>query len=334
MRRRNFLLASLCAAAVAPDALAQTHPGPARLAILSPDTAASADPASGSSLSIFLQAMHQLGHGEGGNLVTEFRFAGDRLDRLPALAAELVAWRPDVIYTYTGGGADAAAEATKTIPIVVGVAGEPVLLALAGNLSRPVGNVTGITLESIGQYEKCLQLLKETAPRIVRVGVLVNPGNPSWDEYPAILKPAADRLGLVLARAESRGSADIDRSLAALGSEKLDALLVGNDSTLLSGDGSVRDRIIGLARDRHLPSASTSSGYAGHGGLLSLGADQRYLRQRAADYVHRIILGARPGDLPVERPTKFKLTVNLQTAKAIGVTIPPAIVARADEVIE
>ncbi len=256
------------------------------------------------------------------------------MDRLPALAAELVRWRPDVIYTYTGGGADAVAEATKTIPIVVGVAGEPILLALAGNLSRPVGNVTGITLESVGQYEKCLELLKETAPRMVRVGVLVNPGNPAWQEYPAILKPAADRLGLVLVRAESRGSADIDRSLAALVGARLDALLVGNDSTLLSGDGSVRDRIIGLARDRHLPSASTSADFAKHGGLLSLGADQRYLRQRAADYVHRIILGARPGDLPVERPTKFKLTVNLQTAKAIGVTVPPAIVARADEVIE
>ncbi len=262
----------------------------------------------------------------------EFRFADDRLDRLPALAAELVAWRPDVIYTYTTGGARAAANATKTIPIVVGVAGEAVLLALAGNnLSRPVGNVTGITLESLGQQEKCLE---ETVPRASKVGVLLNPENPAWDEYPAILKPAADRLHLSLVRAVSRGATDIDRTLAQLDGKGLDALVVANDSTLLSGDGSVRDRIIGFARDRHLPSASTSSDYAKHGGLLSLGADQRYLRQRAAEYVHRIIDGARPGDLPVERPAKFKLTVNLLTAKAIGVTMPQSLLARADEVIE
>ena len=332
MRRRDFLLSSFCLSAV--TACARAAPGAElpKLAILSPDFPASADPASGSLLSMFLQAMQELGYVEGRNLRTESRFAADRLDTLPVLAAELVAGRPNVIYTYTTGGARAAANATKSIPIVVGPAGEGVLLALAGNLARPIGNVTGFVLQGLGLVEKCLQLLKELAPRISRIGVLLNPDNPAWANYPAILNAAAGQLGLVLVRVESRGLADIDQTLAGLDGEKLDALLLVADSTLSTDDVSAR--IIGFARDRHLPTASTSIGYARRGGLLALGADQNYMRRRSAEYVHRIIEGARPGDLPIERPTKFVLSVNLLTAKAIGVTIPPVIFARADEVIE
>jgi putative ABC transport system substrate-binding protein len=331
MRRRDFVLSLLCLPLFESFAHAQSLAGAAKLAILSPDPSSSADLASGSALSMFLRAMQELGYVEGRNIRTEFRFADNRLDRLPILASELVAWQPNVIYTYTGGGAQAAANATTSIPIVVGPAGEAVLLALAGNLAHPTGNVTGVTLHGLGQDEKCLQLLKELVPRASRIGVLLNPDNPAWADYPEVLNPAAGRLGLVLVRVASRGLADIDQTLAGLDSEKLDGLLQLTDSTF---EGLVGARIIEFARERHLPSASTAFNYAQRGGLLALGTDQEYLRRRSADYVHRILEGARPGDLPVERPSKVRLSINLITAKAIGVTVPPVIVARADEVIE
>jgi putative ABC transport system substrate-binding protein len=303
------------------------------LGILSPDPASYADPASGSELAAFILAMHELGYVEGRNLRIEFRFAENRLDRLPALASELVAWGPDVIYTHTSGGAQAAANATKTIPIVVGPAGETVMLALAGNLAHPTGNVTGLAIEGPELYEKCLQLLKEMRPDLARVGVLVNPENPAWADFPAILSPAAVQLSLVLVRAATQGAADIDRTLAGLQRENLSALLVVNDSTFRP-NGLVGSRIIDFARELRLPSASPSVNYARYGALLSIGIEQRHLRRRAAEYVSRIIEGARPGDLPIERPTKFELVINLRTAKAIGVTVPTAIMLRADEVIE
>jgi putative ABC transport system substrate-binding protein len=255
------------------------------------------------------------------------------LDRLPALASELVASGPNVIYTYTSGGAQAAANATKSIPIVVGPAGEGVLLALAGNLAHPRGNVTGLSLEGPGQYEKCLELPKEMAPRAVRFGVLVNPDNPAWADYPATLSPAAVQLGVTLVRVAGRGLLDIDRTLVVLVTEKIDALLVVNDSTF-DLDGVIGGRLIEFARERRLPNASAQSNYAQRGGLLSLGTDQAYVRRRAAEYVRRIIEGARPGDLPIERPAKFTLAINLKTAKLIGITVPMAILVRADQVIE
>jgi putative ABC transport system substrate-binding protein len=282
---------------------------------------------------MFIRDLQELGYVEGRNIRIEFRFAENQLDRLPALASELVAWGPNVIYTYTSGGAQAAANATKSIPIVVGPAGEAVLLALAGNLAHPTGNITGLSLEGPGQYEKCLELLKEMAPRLERIGVLVNPDNPAWADYPATLNPAAVQLGLTLVRVASRGSVDIDRTLVALETEKIDALLVVNDSTF-DLDGRIGGRLIESVRQRHLPSASTAYSYARNGGLLSLGTDQEYVRRRAAEYVRRIIEGARPGDLPIERPAKFTLVINLMTANLIGITLPTAILVRADEVIE
>lgn len=331
MRRRDIVLASLCLPLLESSAQAQSQAGVAKLAILSPDSPSSADLASGSSLAMFLRAMQELGYVEGRNIRTEFRFAEDRLDRLPVLAAELVARRPNVLYTYTTGGARAAAGATKSIPIVVGPAAEAVLLTLAGNLAHPTGNVTGLTLQGLGQDEKCLQLLKEVAPSASRLGVLLNPDNPAWADYPAILNPAAVQLGLVLVRIASRGLADIDQTLAGLDNAKLDALYLLGESTF---EGLFGGRIIEFSRERHLPSASPGFSYAQRGGLLALGTDQEYLRRRSAEYVHRIIEGARPGDLPVERPSKVHLSVNLITAKAIGVTVPPVILAGADEVIE
>jgi putative ABC transport system substrate-binding protein len=330
---RAFLVCWLCLAAIGSEAGAQGATDLPRVAILSPDPPTAADPATGNPLAMFLEALHERGYVDGRNIRLDFRFAENRLDRLPALAAELVKARPAVIYTHTTAGAFAAVGATTSIPIVVGPAGEPTMEQLAGNFAKPVANVTGFTLSAGSQNEKCLQLLKEAAPALSRIGVLLNPDNRLWRDTPIALNAAAEQLGLVLIRIESQGAIDIDRTLSHYTNGTVDGLLLANDATL-AGDSIVRARVIEFAREQHLPSASTYTTYAQDGGLLSLGADMGSIFRRAAEYVHRIIHGAQPSELPVERPAKFRLSVNLTTAKALGLTIPQTILGRADEVIE
>ena len=203
---------------------------------------------------------------------------------------------------------------------------------LAGkNFARPVANVTGFTLDVGTQDEElCLQLLKEAAPGGSRIAVVVSPDDPN---YPNVLNAAADQLGLVLIRVESRGAVDIGPTLSHYTNGTVDGLLLADDATL-AGDSGVRARVIEFAREQHLPSASTYTDYAREGGLLSLGTDMVPIVRSAAEYVHRIIHGARPSDLPVQQPTKFELVINLKTAKALSLTIPPNLLFTADEAIE
>jgi putative ABC transport system substrate-binding protein len=329
VRRRVFLVHGLCAVAIGSYARAESAGDLPRVAILSPDPAT----AGTDRLAAFLGTLRQLGYVDGRNISLDIRFAENRLDRLPALAAELVKARPAVIYTYTTPGAFAAAGATTGIPIVVGAAGEQTMERLAGNFGRPVANVTGFTLAVETQDEQCLQLLKEAAPGVSRIAVLGNPDNPNWRGYSNALNAAADQLELVLIRVESRGAEDIGETLSHYTNGTVDGLLLEDDSTL-AGDSSVRARVIEFARVQHLPSASSNTTYARDGGLLSIGSDMGPNLRRGAEYVHRIIHGARPSELPVQRPTKFELVINLKTAKALGLTIPQSILARADEVIE
>jgi putative ABC transport system substrate-binding protein len=281
----------------------------------------------------FVEGLRSLGYGEGRNVAFEYRFAEDASERLPVLAAELVSLRPDVIFTFTTSGADAAAGATSTIPIVVGPAAEQTLERLAGNLARPVGNVTGFTLESLGQEEKCLQLLKELAPRTSRVAVLVNPDNPNTRRYTDALRPAASQLGLTLVRVEARNDSDLPQAFATIRASGADAIYMVDDAAL-AGTAEVRKRVIKWAMSSGLPVASSSSRVAPDGGLVSLGTDSSVLSRRAASYVHRILGGAKPGDLPVERPTTFRLSLNRKTAAALKLTIPQPLLQRADEVIQ
>ena len=332
MRRRVFLLSWVCVVATGRQVRARLSTAQPRLALLVPDPSTAADPVSGR-LAPFLAALRELGDIDGQNIRLDFRFAENRLDLLPGLAAELVKGQPDVIYTYTTAGALAAAGATTSIPIVVGPAGEAVMEQLAANFARPIRNVTGFTLAGVSAVEKCLELLKQAAPDVSRTAVLLNPDNPAWRDYPTVLDAAAEQLGLVMIRVESRGAADIDRTLSEQAGQALDGLLLVEDAAL-AGDQRVLARIIEFARERRLPSVSTWSTYARDGGLLSLGTDLDFLLRSAAEYAHRIIHGARPSELPVQRPAKFRLSVNLDTAKAIGMVLPFTIVGRADEVIE
>ena len=276
-----------------------------------------------------------LGHVAGRNVTLEYRHAHGDYKRLPALAAELVALRPDVLYTNTTPGADAAGMATATIPIVVGPAGEPTLIRLAGNLARPVGNVTGQTL-SVGASsevgQKLLQLLKELAPRTARVAVVSNPGNPSSLAHFDMLGGAAGQLGITLLKVEARHLADLGQAFAAMTAGRADAIYMYDDAVL--GISEVRKSVSEWALSRRMPVVTSNSAFAADGALVTLGADHSAVARRAAFYVHRILGGAKPSDLPVERPTVFKLSLNLKTAKALGIVIPPSMRLRATEVIE
>ena len=285
-------------------------------------------------LAAFLATLREFGDVDGRNVKFDIRFAENHLDRLPALAAELVKARPAAIYTYSTAGAFAAAGATTSIPIIVGPVAERTMEHLAGNFAKPGANVTGYAFEVENQSEKCLQLLKETAPALSRIGVLLNPDSPNTDDVLIASNAAAKQLGLVLVRIESRGSVDIDRTLSHYTNGTVDAILLVDDLTL-AGDTGVRARVIEFARQQHLPSASVNTTYARDGGLLSLGTDMYPIfRGVAAEYVHRIIHGARPNELPVQLSTKLELVINLKTAKLLGLTIPPSILGVADEVIE
>jgi putative tryptophan/tyrosine transport system substrate-binding protein len=326
MRRRDFL-AGLLAGPFANSAAAQGQMP--KLAILSPTSKTGGH--SAQVYEPFTAAIASLGWMAGQNLEIVERFAEDRHERLPALAAELVALHPDVVFTNSAAAAYAAARATHTIPVVVGPAGENVFVELAHNFARPAGNVTGFTLYALGQDEKCLELLKEASPATSRLGVLVNPLNPNTRDYPASVQSAASALGLTLVRMEARDMSEISAAFTA--APVIDGLHVPDDPNL-AGRLGARHRIIEITSMKKVPVASTHFDFARDGALLALGTNIPEIARRAAGYVNRILRGAKPEDLPVERPTEVRLGVNLKAARVLGLTMPASLIARADEVIE
>jgi putative ABC transport system substrate-binding protein len=339
MRRRRFCLklAGLAVLAVLPvRRLGAQQPGRlSKVAFLFPDApdVREAQYLAYSTERLLLAALADLGYVDGQNVTYDFRFANDELERLPALATELVAGQPDVLYTYTTGGARAAAGATTTVPIVVAPVAGATMAALVPDFAEPPGNITGLTTTSREQTEKCLQLFKEAVPDIRRVGVLLNPLNPVWKDYPGVLNDAGRALGIELVRVEAHGLADIDQAFEAATAQNVDAMYALPESTLV-GSNSTYQRIIQLLTTLHLPSASEDVNFAQSGGLLSLGIDEPALYPVAAQYIHRILKGAKVAELPVVLPSKFILGVNLRTAQQLGITIPPSVLLRADQVIE
>ena len=286
----------------------------------------------GSTLPCFMDALRELGYVEGKNVSFEIRFAADDYTKLPALAAELVGLRPDVIYT-AGAGAAAVANATTTIPIIVGATSEETLTRLAGNLARPTGNVTGFTLVSVEQEIKLLQILKEVAPRTSRLALVLNPDNPGYRNYPGNLAPTAAQLGVTLIKIEARNVSDLPQALAAIAAYGANAIYLFDDAAL-AGSGPVRKEVGEWAVKRKLPVVSPNARVASDGGLISFGTDLNTLNRRAAAYVDKILKGVKPADLPVERPSKFNLSVNVKIAKVLGLTIPQSVLLRADEAIQ
>ena len=277
-----------------------------------------------------LQGLRDLGYVEGQNLVVEGRFYGDRLDRLPALADELVRSRVDVIVAGAPPAPEAAKRATSTIPIVMALHTDPVTSGLVETLARPGGNATGLSTMTPELWCKRLQLLKDVIPRLSRVAALADATSPMLRLDLRQLESAAQAMQIQLQVVEVRAPRDLDAAFTAATRARAGALIV------LTGPMSfgARGRITELAARNRLPAVYGIKEAAKVGGLMTYGVDFVHLYRRAATYVDKILKGAKPGDLPVEQPTKFDLVVNLKTAKALGLTIPQGVLAQADEVIE
>ncbi len=281
----------------------------------------------------FRQGLRDLGYVEGRNVVIEYRDSEGKLERLPALAAELVALKVDVIVAPPTVAALAAKQATKTIPIVFFVATDPVTDGLVTSLARPGGNVTGLSLLAPELVGKGLEQLKQAVPAVSRVAVLWQPGGAGERTEKDLLKAAevaARALGVRLQFVEARGPADFDRAFSDMTRGRAGALTVLQSTMFFSE----RRRLVDLAAKHRLPAVYSMREFVAVGGLMSYGPNIADLFRRAATYVDKILKGAKPGDLPVEQPTKFELIINLKTAKALGLTIPPSPLGRADEVIE
>ncbi len=281
----------------------------------------------------FRQGLRDLGYVEGRNVVIEYREAEGKFERLPGLAADLIALNVDVIVAPTTVAALAAKQATRTLPIVFFGATDPVTGGLVGSLARPGGNVTGLAGFSPELVGKCLEVLKQAVPGASRVAILWQPGSGGERTEKDTLKGAevaAQALGVRLQLVEARGSADIDRAFSDMTRGGARALTVWTSAMLLHERG----RLVALAAKHRLPAVYTFREVVHAGGLMSYGHNQADLNRRAATYVDKILKGARPGDLPVEQPTKFDLVINLKTAKVLGLTIPPSLLQRADQVIE
>jgi putative tryptophan/tyrosine transport system substrate-binding protein len=298
-----------------------------RIGYLSAPSRASVEQA----LQAFLRRLRELGLVEGQNLIIEYRWADGKAERLPELAAELVQLKVDLIVAPAGSAALVAKKATSTIPIVMLFPVDPVGLGLVASLGRPGGNVTGTTLSPGSEiFGKQLQILKEAIPRASRFAIVANPAEPGFTSQMNEVETAARSLGIRLQHVEVRGPEDLDSAFAAMARERAEALLVQGSSTFLVH----RKRLAELAVKGRLPTMSNFREMVEAGSLMAYGVNMADFIGRAAVFVDKILKGAKPADLAVEQPTKFELVINLKTAKALGLTIPPPVLARADEVIQ
>ena len=278
----------------------------------------------------FKYGLGELGYTDGLDYTIEYRSADGRAARFPELASQLVDLKVDAIVTRGTPAALAAKKATGTIPIVMAAIGEPVGTGVVASLAQPGANVTGLSALVSDLAAKRVELMKEVVPRVTRVGFFNNMSNPvippQWEET----KKAAQSLSIQAELLDVRTKEDVSRAFETVANRRVDALLVGIDAVTQEH----RQLIADLATRQRLPTIFASREYVETGGLMTYGVSYPDLYRRAAGLVNKIFKGAKPGDLPVEQPTKFELVINLKTAKAIGLTVPPALLARADEVIE
>ena len=278
----------------------------------------------------FHEGLRELGHVEGQNIVIEYRWAEGKYERFPALIAELLGQGVAVIVTAGTPASLAVKKATTSVPLVMVGVGDPVASGLVASLARPGGNITGLT--SIGEETegKRWELLKEMIPKLTDVAVLQNPANPSLLPTLKNMRAAAQTMGIKLRVSEVRTAGELEETFKAIVRERPGALLVMGDRLFLHN----RQRIMDFATTQHLPVVPVHPELVEAGGLMSFGASYPGMHRRAAYFVDRILKGTKPADLPVERPTKFELVVNLKAAKALGLKIPPSLLQRADRVLE
>jgi len=324
--RRKLVIAFGAGALAAPfGSYAQQPAKIYRIGLLGATTAAGYVP----QVEALRASLRELGYEEGRNIAFEFRWAEGKYDRLPALAAELVRLKVEVIVTHGTPGSRAAKQATTTIPIVMATVGDPVENGFVASLARPGGNITGSANFSAELAAKRLELLKDVLPHLKRVAVLVNPDNLSTKRNLRAMEDTAKALKVMLQTFDVRGSQDFASAFAAMAKQRFDAVAVAQDGLLTANSKVIAD----IAAKQRLPSVG-SSGFAQAGGLLGYEAGGLEQWRRAAYFVDKILKGAKPGDIPVEQPTKFPLILNLKTATMLGVKIPQWVLVRADKVIE
>ncbi|HVD85467.1 MAG TPA: ABC transporter substrate-binding protein [Bradyrhizobium sp.] len=327
MRRREFITL-LGGAAVWPRAARAQAPG--RRPLIAYLAGASSASAFASTAPSLLKGLRDLGYVEGRDFDITYRFADGHMERLPELADEVVRLKPDIILAPTTTPAHVAKQATVTIPIVCPLLENPVGLGLVASHNRPGGNVTGLLRYVDGLAGKTLTLATLLVPGAGRIGMLINVGSAESIDQRRDMNDAAQKLPLKIVPAEVRKPDDLEAAFARLAGERADALVVLQDSLLFSE----HRRILALAAAARLPAIWTTRLFAEAGGLIGYGIDEADSFRRAASLIDKILKGAKPGELPVELPTKFELVINLKTAKALGLEIPPTLLALADEVIE
>jgi putative tryptophan/tyrosine transport system substrate-binding protein len=278
----------------------------------------------------FRQRLQQLGYVEGKNLIIEYRYGEGRADRFPSFAAELVAMPVEVIVVWGNPAAFAAKRATTSIPILIGSAGDVVNTGLISNIARPESNLTGFIALNVELEEKRLELLKEVIPRLSRVAVLANTANPLNLINLDTARRVAQRLGVTIEVVDVKSDKDVESALVQIKGLRPDAVLLASDNVLLGE----RKQIVEAMAANSIPAIYPFREYADVGGLLIYGANLSVLFERAADYLDKLLKGAKPGDLPVQQATAFELIINLKAALGLGLTVPPSVLARADEVIE
>jgi putative tryptophan/tyrosine transport system substrate-binding protein len=327
MDRRRFLLTSVAGALAAPLAAEAQQAGSRRIGYLE---SSSPSPARLQLLEAFRQGLRELGYLEGKNIVFESRFGEGKPDQIRRFAAELVELKVDILVTSGTPATGAAKQATRTIPIVMTQLADPVGSGLVASLGRPGGNVTGLSTQDADLGGKRLELLLQVVPRVSRLAQLVDETSTGTVLIGKGTKAAAASVGVQLQSLGVREKGELDGAFAAMKKARADALIVESSSMLFAW----RERLAELALKNRLPTMFAQRQYAEAGGLMAYSADFSDLYRRAATFVNKILKGAKPGDLPIEQPTKFELVINLKTAKALGLTIPPSLLARADQVIE
>jgi putative tryptophan/tyrosine transport system substrate-binding protein len=328
MKRREFISLLGGAAAAWPlAASAQQGEGMRRVAVL--ENLPEGDPDTLTMVSAFRQRLQELGWSDGRNARMEVRWSGGDADRLPALGAQLVALKPDVILGRSTPVVAALRQASATIPIVFVNANDPIRSGFVQNFARPGGNITGFISWDSKIGGKWLEILKEIDPSVVRVGLLHNPQTYTGQQNESITAGAA-ALGITLTALPFREAIEIERGIEDFARQANSGLLVLPDSSTVSH----RDLIVKLAEQHHVPAIYPFHAFMTSGGLAYYGASTGPQYRQAAEYVDRILRGATPADLPVQAPTKYELIINLKTAKAIGITVPPSLLTRADQVIE
>ena len=328
MRRREFITFAGAALAAYPlNVGAQQSERARRIAVL----IGVEDDAEGQArLAAFRNGMHDLGWNEGRDMQMDVRFTSGDADQARAYVAELIRWAPDVILANSSPVVAALKRQTKTIPIVFAQVVDPVSSGFVDSLARPGGNITGFVSSDFGIGAKWLEILKQIAPGVVRVGVLRDPETPAGSGQLGAIQAATSSFKVELKALDVRDTATIERGLSGFAREPNGGLIVLNSVT-----ASIHHKLItDLAARLRLPAIYPYRFFVADGGLVSYGIDNHALWQKAAGYVDRILKGAKPAELPVQEPTKFELVINLKAANELGFTVPPALVARADEVIE